>query len=62
MTLKNSYFNSKNRCLTAAVLVVFALLCIVLEGCVTNDASPMPWNSPAPGEGVIPLPSSLLRE
>lgn len=62
MTLKNSFHSIRNRCLTAAVLVVFTLLCIALEGCVTNDDSLMPWASPAPGEGTIPLPSSLLRE
>lgn len=41
---------------------LLALALVVFAGCVTNDDSSMPWAAPAPGEGNIPLPSSLLRE
>ena len=41
---------------------LLALALVGLAGCVTNDDSSMPWASPAPGEGNIPLPASLLRE
>ncbi len=46
----------------AAFGLVIALACMALQGCVTNDNTLMPWASPAPGEGTVPLPSSLLRE
>ncbi|MBQ7721916.1 MAG: hypothetical protein IJT64_03295 [Kiritimatiellae bacterium] len=41
---------------------LLALSLLALAGCVTNDDTAMPWAAPAPGEGTIPLPSSLLRE
>ena len=41
---------------------LLALALVALAGCVTNDDTSMPWAAPAPGEGNIPLPSSLLRE
>lgn len=44
----------------APALIALALM--ALAGCVTNDDTSMPWAAPAPGEGTIPLPSSLLRE
>jgi len=41
--------------------LALALACLVLQGCVTNDDTLMPWASPAPGEGNM-LPSTLIRE
>ncbi len=51
-----------NSPIAAAALLALALLCLALQGCVTNDDTLMPWAAPAPGEGTVPLPSSLLRE
>ena len=53
---------TKDRLFAAAFALAFALACLALGGCVTNDDTLMPWASPAPGEGTVPIPSSLLRE
>ena len=50
------------RLLARLAPVIAALALVAFSGCVTNDDSSMPWAAPAPGEGNIPLPSSLLRE
>ena len=50
------------RLFAALFAFVISLACLVLQGCVTNDETLMPWAAPAPGEGTAPLPSSLLRE
>ena len=50
------------RLAAAAALMILALATLVLQGCVTNDDTLMPWASPAPGEGTMRLPPSLLRE
>ena len=52
----------RGRLFGAVAALVIALVCLALQGCVTNDETNMPWAAPAPGEGTMPLPSSLLRE
>jgi hypothetical protein len=52
----------RGRLFAAAAAFLLALACLALQGCVTNDETNMPWAAPAPGEGTMPLPSSLLRE
>ena len=50
------------RLLAAAVIFILAIIGFSCGGCVTNDETLMPWASPAPGEGNVRLPSSLMRE
>ena len=53
---------TEGRRLASVFALALALVCLALGGCVTNDDTLMPWASPAPGEGTVPIPSSLLRE
>ena len=62
MSITRTSKQSDGRLFAAAVFLLLALLGIAIGGCVTNDDTLMPWASPAPGEGNVPLPSSLLRE
>jgi hypothetical protein len=48
--------------LSVVALLILVLSTLVLPGCVTNDDTLMPWASPAPGEGTMRLPPSLMRE
>ncbi len=48
--------------LSAVTLLILMLSTLALQGCVTNDDTLMPWASPAPGEGAMRLPPSLMRE
>lgn len=59
LSVKASFFP---RLIARLAPAIVALALVVISGCVTNDDSSMPWAAPAPGEGNIPLPSSLLRE
>ncbi len=45
-------------------LGVFAVILLALfaQGCATEADGVMPWATPLPGEGSIPLPSSFSRE
>ena len=61
MASSNQHAKSRGRLVAAAFAFAMALVCLALQGCVTNDDTLMPWASPAPGEGTVPLPSSLLR-
>ena len=38
------------------------LLALLVQGCATEADGVMPWATPLPGEGSIPLPSSFSRE
>jgi hypothetical protein len=47
--------------LAAAVLAL--LLALALQGCLTREADgDMPWATPQPWEGSVPLPSGMMRE
>jgi hypothetical protein len=62
MSLLGTTKQLDGRLSAAAVFLLLALVSLALGGCVTNDDTLMPWAAPAPGEGNVRLPSSLMRE
>lgn len=43
-------------------LLAAVLLAGWLSGCATEADGVMPWSTPLPGEGTVPLPSGFRRE
>ncbi|MDD5704696.1 MAG: hypothetical protein PHR35_02140 [Kiritimatiellae bacterium] len=44
-----------------ASLMALALAMLV-QGCATEANGDMPWSTPQPWEGSVPLPSGMMRE
>ena len=61
--MKSSSSREKGASRSLALLLGLMLLgCWLLQGCATEAEGVQPWATPHPGEGSIPLPSSMMRQ
>ncbi len=52
----------RGRLKIAGLLLLPAAVACLTPGCATEAESDLPWASPEPWEGTIPLPSRMMRE
>lgn len=44
------------------IIIAGILFACWFQGCATEADGVMPWSTPLPGEGSVPLPSGFRRE
>jgi len=52
----------RGRLRIAGLLLLPAAAACLTPGCATEAEGDLPWASPEPWEGTIPLPSRMMRE